>query len=159
MKTTTKIAIGAGIAAIGYLAFKGNSLKNAAFQLVYGINKISKLQMDWKTFNLKAVLDLKITNPTSTPIGITGANMLTVKQINLIDAISRKKIGTAILNMEEISIPANDSIVLPNIPISVPVIDGINVLNSSLSNLVAEIVVVILGKEYTYDYIYSDPVV
>lgn len=153
MKTTTKIAVGVGIAGIiGYLATKGNNLKNAVFELVYAIDKISKLQMDWTTLSLKAKLDLKITNPTSTNIGIDTASMLTVKQINLIDAVTRKKIGTAILNMGNISIPANDSIVLPNIPIVVPILDGVGVMNNELSNLVAEIVIVVFGKEYIYDY-------
>lgn len=157
MKTTTKIAIGVGVAGIiGYLALKGNSVKNAVFELVYGINKISKLQMDWASLTLKAKLDLKITNPTATDIGINGVNMLTVKQINLIDAISRKKIGTAILNMDKIAIPANDSIILSDIPIVVPVLESVGVFNNNLSNLVAEIIIVVLGKEYTYDYVYSE---
>lgn len=101
----------------------------------YGINKTNKLievfdKMTIEPHSVKNVnipidfshikfdLSVLLTNPTNDAFSVSGLGIATLKQINVY--YDNVFIATANVILDEISIPANNQLVIDNIPIEVP---------------------------------------
>ena len=153
-----KIVIGTGIVAIAGYFFLQHRVKKIIEQFQYvRIYPVAfkKLDAKWNdarpyiTFNL----DLKLTNPTSENFSakITAVKL---KRILFYDK-KNMLLGSANVNVDAITIAANSSIVIPNVPVQmdlqttiVNVLAAMATSNFKSSDIRIEAIVSVLGAEH-----------
>ncbi|KIA99231.1 hypothetical protein OA93_06275 [Flavobacterium sp. KMS] len=156
--SVNKIVIGAGILAVaGYFYLEQRVKKiieQFQFVKIYPV-AFKKLDAKWNdakpfvTFNL----DLKLVNPTAQNFSAQ-ITAVTLKRILFYDK-KNMLLGTANVNVKGINIPANSSIVIPNVPVQMDlqttitnVLGALNVSNFNSSDIRIEVIVSILGTEH-----------
>lgn len=153
-----KIVIGAGIVAVAGYFYLQHKIKKIIEQ--FGFVKIypvafKKLDAKWNdgkpfvTFNL----DFKLVNPTSENFSAQ-VMAVTLKRILFYDK-KNVLLGSADVNLNAITIKANSSIVIPNVPIKLDlqstILNILSVINTTTFNsndIRIEAIVSILGTEH-----------
>lgn len=154
----TKILIGAGLFAIAGYFFIEYKIKKIIERIQYlkiYPTAIKKFTVKWKEDGTPFVafnLDLKLLNPTSE---IFSAKILGLKLKRIIFYDKNNiLLGTAIVDTEAVTIPANGSITIFNIPIQFEVKTLANTLASVLlksfnvNDFRLEVIVSVLGVEH-----------
>lgn len=153
-----KIIIGAGIIAIAGYFFIENKLQNIIDKLQYlkiYPTAIKKFNLKWRQDGVPYVsfnLDIKLLNPTSE---VFSAKILAVKLKRIIFYDKNNVLlGTAIVDTESITIPANGSITIFNVPIQLEIKSLASSIASVFQNTFTvkdiriEAIVSILGAEH-----------
>ena len=153
-----KIVIGAGIVAVAGYFYLQHKIKKIIEQ--FGFVKIypvafKKLDAKWNdgkpfvTFNL----DFKLVNPTSENFSAQ-VMAVTLKRILFYDK-KNVLLGSADVNLNAITIKANSSIIIPNVPIKLDlqstILNILSVINTTTFNsndIRIEAIVSILGTEH-----------
>ncbi len=106
---------------VGAVAFGGSLLmggrKVASYQSVIDnmqVNVKGIRNIDFKNGQILFNLDAEVVNPTNIAINVPG-NSLTIKNLHF-STLSGAKLGIAHPNYSNLKIPANSSIIVPNIP-------------------------------------------
>lgn len=153
-----KIVVGAGIVAVvGYFL-----LKDKAGKLIEQFKNITILPVAFKNLNgkwndgkpyISFNLDLKFMNPTPQNFNANGI-VVTLKRILFYDK-NNVFLGGTNVNITSLNIPANSSVILPNIPIVLDVqttiINAMTIINSgnfNINDIKTEAIVSVLGLEY-----------
>lgn len=153
-----KIVVGAGIVAVvGYFL-----LKDKAEKLIEQFKKITILPVDFKKLNVKwndgkpyisFNLDLKFKNPTPQNFNANGI-VVTLKRLLFYDK-NNVFLGGSNVNITSLNIPANSSVILPNIPIvldlQTTIINAMTIINSgsfNINDIKTEAIISVLGLEY-----------
>ena len=128
------IVIG-GLALAGYQLFKAGSnklgsIQNVAKNLIVKIASISTPNIvdGGVTFNT----NLSISNPTSEPLNLDGNSIVTISKIDFYTA-SGDFLGESFPNITGISIPANSTIQIKNVPTFVRVVNFGNLLTNAIN--------------------------
>ncbi|WP_417885346.1 hypothetical protein [Zunongwangia sp.] len=144
-----------GIALAASWYFGKDKIKNLA-QSVQGIDfnlkSLHNLNFDGNGgATLKA--DVEIVNPSPIDLSIPG-NLINIKQIDFFTK-SGKRLGTAYTNLNNITIPANGTKTLQNIPVQIAISQAFSNINEILDiagntgNLKIVPTVQAFGKEFT----------
>ncbi|WDO13049.1 hypothetical protein MH928_17220 [Flavobacterium sp. WW92] len=150
MKTKT-ILIGLGVAVVGLAILGAAKVKNLAdiFDKMsikpVGIRKISFLNLSSTKFNL----DVRLVNPTNQAFSVNG---VVATLTRLVIYYKGKYLAEADLNISEIEVPANGSVVISDIPVTADNLAALEVLfdfgNLNMKNLEITATVSALGIEY-----------
>lgn len=162
MKTSTKLILaGCGVLAVsGYIAYE----KAQKIQAIFDKMDIEPAFMRNFDFNLSSGLvrfdlDVKLTNTTDDDLYLTGLGVSRLKQ--LIIYYKDIKISNANLTVNAISIPSKNSLIIHNIHVVSNLLEVIKAgaadpagvfasfQDFSMKNIDCEIVVEVLGREYT----------
>lgn len=151
MKART-ILIAAGLV-VGGLAWAGyEKVKRfqAAFEkMTIYPSKITNIKFGFLQIDFK--LSFKITNPTDEDFSVSAAGLVTLNKIN----VYRKGdfLGTAILNIDALELPAKQTITIENLPFSVASIavieTALTMESFNVNDLTIEAIVSVMGKEFT----------
>lgn len=113
-------------------------------------DRISKFDVNIKEQRIRFNLDIKLTNNSLEDLYVTGASIVTLKQIILF--YKETYLATVNVNIGEISIPKRSEFFLRNIPVEV---DAVNVLQNitslidfKLSNLSMTGIINAMGNDY-----------
>jgi hypothetical protein len=150
MKTSTKIAVGIGIAiaiSVGIAYNKIQKLKKTFEKIT--IEPINLRNVKITQGNINFNVDVLFFNPTSENFSIKGyvVNLKSVKFF-----YKGQYIATANAVFSEISIPANNQLVVKNIPVSAPVLsvlqNVVSLIDFKVQDLKVVAVIEIAGKEF-----------
>jgi hypothetical protein len=150
MKAIGKIAIGAaGVVTAALLlgAVKARETYTTGMQLAFRFRTISKIKLNTSFENnipkviVTANLSIFVDNPTDTPFDVNGFGMATLKEVAIKDGLG-KTIAIAKVDIPQLSIPAQGTIQIDNIPIAA---DGLNALQN-IQNLSSLTGITITGK-------------
>lgn len=152
-----KIVIVGGIIGVGYYLFKEKAKKLTA---QFGLVKI--LPVGFKNLNGKwnsgkptvsFNLDLNFINPTAQNFKADGV-VIVLKKLNFYDK-NNVFLGQSDINMSSLSIPANSSTIIRNVPVSLDLqttlVNAITIINKGNfipANIKTEAIISVLGVEY-----------
>lgn len=154
MQTNTKkILLGMALFFVGLgliAAQKAKNLADTFSQLKASFKWADNPVLGWKY--LQFDMDVKITNPTAEPFSVSNSFAATLTRIAIIH--EGVPLGSIAVDRNELSIPAYDSIVIRNLPVSIPLENIAQYATSieSIKNLLARCKIVcyvtVLGTEY-----------
>lgn len=153
MKTSTKIAIGLFIilgVTVGLAINKIKKLKETFEKIT--IEPINVRNIKINSGNLNFNVDVLFINPTLNDFNVKGY-IVNLKQLKFF--YKGQYIATASAVFSEISIPANNQLIIKNIPVTAPVVNVlqniVNLIDFKAENLGVVAIVEIAGKEFTIE--------
>jgi hypothetical protein len=133
--------------------------------LYFGYRKIKKIQgifekMTIEPFGVSNVnislsrivfnLDVKLTNPTNDDLFVTGSAVADLKRVTIY--YKGSYMATANVELNEVSIPKNDVLVVHNIPVVADtkniLVNAVSLLNFKVADITVKGIVSVLGNEY-----------
>ncbi len=143
-----------GLAAILGAVYYFGKNKAKDFKVFYKNLKISLLGLSnigWKNGKITLDVSLKFANNSDVDFSLSTGGALTLNRIFFYSKAG-EKLGVANLNMSHIEIPANGSLILKNIPATVPITEIEDFFGTALSifsnidNLKIKLEITALGK-------------
>ncbi|MGB7841142.1 MAG: hypothetical protein WBL21_00015 [Salinimicrobium sp.] len=130
MKIKTILSLGA-LAATGVAYFgngKFSKYQQVIKQLTFKLKNARNISFSGGNVQLK--VDVEMINPTPTAIDVPG-KLITIQNIHFF-SLQGNNLGTATPNLSEISLPANGTRLVTNIPVTIPL--------SAIGNNITEII-------------------
>jgi len=151
---TAGVAIGA-IALLGYR--KATNLQYVFERMTITPAGVRNVKLTNFGSLIKFELDVKLTNPTSQAFAVNGM-VATLRALQI--SYKGKHFGDAFVNIDEISIPPYNSLVIKNLPVSVQtttVLDSLSTISSvndlmniiNINDIKITAIIEALGTEYT----------
>lgn len=85
--------------------------------------RVSNFKPDFREKQVSFYVDVKLTNNVNDDLFITGASVAKLSRLHLF--YNRVFLGTAIVNITTISVPANNELIIKDIPVIVPMINAL----------------------------------
>lgn len=152
MNIKALLSVGA-LAATGVLVFGKNKVgeyQNVLENLQFEVDQLKNISLK---NGVNFIIDLKVINPTNTPINIPG-KQLVIKTIHFY-AKNGNRLGIAQPNISDINLPANGSRLIINIPVQLSIsqigenFSEVLAMASNPENLILGVDVEAFGKEFT----------
>lgn len=118
-----------------YLATKFKTNIGALQQIKSSIKRVTSVKVANGSLNLK--LDLNITNLSEFNLGVDTYGLLSIRRLRFFNAKNRQLIGEAKVNISNIELPSNKTIVLADIIAEVPlqnVLKHLSLFSSDAAN-------------------------
>lgn len=158
MTTAKKVVLIGGLIIVGYLIISAEKLMKMKAIFDKMTLKPFSLPSNIKFLNPNSYgiptaisfnIDVKMENPTGDDFAVSG-QIATLKTIDI--SYDGKYIGTASVNLIEISVPNHNSIILHNINVVIPISNAINnissLLNMDINKITVTGIVDVLGVNY-----------
>jgi len=149
MKKVLIIGTIAGISLAAWTLYKWNQIEETIPGIKSGIDEIKTLEV--KNGILKSVLDIFIKNTTSENLSIHGI-VAKISRVIFLDKASGKQIAHAIVDINQIHVPANGYLIIKDVELRAPFVDTLLYLLANSQNLSNKIAVKVeikaLGKTF-----------
>lgn len=145
-----KLLIGSVAAITMFTVKKAKKAKDVINSLKVKITKLRIGSIDLSM--IKLFLDLTIVNESSQDLGLTTFKLLKIKEIKFFNKINNKFLATAFVDIHDLQIKSNDSLILHNIPVELQtknVFENLSIFKGDVQkNLRIVLTLDTMGKQY-----------